>query len=881
MNEQQSRRVQKLMKVNMKSEHPPELIIKFVNDSIMLDSRINGMSDKEVIDVLIAKEEHEAKSVGVMFHILTCGENQELFSRMIRYINGGGVDYWHTILCNMNMALFELWTFIHWTCKEQLMRLIREGVRQNVKQIENVVMSAFRTTISSSDFVTKTRILNYLSSIIREHDMWFKSQKSCSALVSTILTSVSHAIVSSPAPLTKDDVFRENMTNFVHFVIKTRKPDCATLGRDFLLILIKLGKLPQIEDIWKDLAQNPSSYGVSGIADYMSKPNMLQQLRLSVELMRRIEFMVHHGGKNLQIYFSWLTNKFLRSNDGVGVRAECVRFLMSMQLDPAKLPAIVFENRVQLLHLLIATCQPGPDQQWLKLCLFLDWFGCDERTPMNFNNIDVPLNVIRHSLFLQAPPPHQSSLIQGSHCSHFANSLLEFVCKSVDVILPIIAPQIRKNVNNAMRGCRDRMQHNFSQILDNHKIDRRVTDLLRSVFPDLVRNSSSVLTTAPAKQKKRIVEEKSTVPPPQETDEAVRVLPSTEKNLEKKNEKARIRKEKEQDENENDLNTSMKLLKGELKEKMEVFRNQWKESDENADKCEALENILNTILNSDENLDDTQQELAAQCLLGIMGSVVVDEKSLLPENEKDFSDSFTHPIYYFLRILCYPPDDDDSASEIMTNLMSAMREKDSTLTYVFLYFIKGTGTRLKDCIECYREVARVSDRGVDEMLASDLQMCAINDSRLFAYLLPFVFSHFEEDVMQSPELLQTLCSNLDAVQLRSFVSDVIRCSHMVESGACQSIGNAASDRVQRAYDDKHTYHIKVINSSARRIGYGIKTTNMKRLGVDPLRGVLDPKEAVSPSSGPTLRMEPPSSSVASGSSETRDIEIQTSCQNNE
>uniref|UniRef100_A0A8R1HLJ3 MSP domain-containing protein n=1 Tax=Caenorhabditis japonica TaxID=281687 RepID=A0A8R1HLJ3_CAEJA len=73
----------------------------------------------------------------------------------------------------------------------------------------------------------------------------------------------------------------------------------------------------------------------------------------------------------------------------------------------------------------------------------------------------------------------------------------------------------------------------------------------------------------------------------------------------------------------------------------------------------------------------------------------------------------------------------------------------------------------------------------------------------------------------------------------------------------------------------------VINSSARRIGYGIKTTNMKCLGVDPPRGVLDPKEAVSPSSGPTLRMEPPSSSIASGSSETRDIEIHTSCQNNE
>ena len=35
----------------------------------------------------------------------------------------------------------------------------------------------------------------------------------------------------------------------------------------------------------------------------------------------------------------------------------------------------------------------------------------------------------------------------------------------------------------------------------------------------------------------------------------------------------------------------------------------------------------------------------------------------------------------------------------------------------------------------------------------------------------------------------------------------------------------------------------MINSSARRIGWAFKTTNMKRLGVDPPSGVLDPKEA--------------------------------------
>lgn len=101
MNEQQSRRVQKLIKIDMRAEHPPDLILKFVNDSITLDSRIQKLSDKvkislncfqvvvfevacfqEAIDVIIAKDDFDAKSVGVMYHILTCGENQELFARV-------------------------------------------------------------------------------------------------------------------------------------------------------------------------------------------------------------------------------------------------------------------------------------------------------------------------------------------------------------------------------------------------------------------------------------------------------------------------------------------------------------------------------------------------------------------------------------------------------------------------------------------------------------------------------------------------------------------------------------------------------------------------------------------------------------------------------
>uniref|UniRef100_A0A914LCK3 Major sperm protein n=1 Tax=Meloidogyne incognita TaxID=6306 RepID=A0A914LCK3_MELIC len=46
------------------------------------------------------------------------------------------------------------------------------------------------------------------------------------------------------------------------------------------------------------------------------------------------------------------------------------------------------------------------------------------------------------------------------------------------------------------------------------------------------------------------------------------------------------------------------------------------------------------------------------------------------------------------------------------------------------------------------------------------------------------------------------------------------------------------------FDDKHTYYMKIINSGGHRIGFAFKTTNPRRLNMDPPNGVLDPKEAI-------------------------------------
>ena len=44
------------------------------------------------------------------------------------------------------------------------------------------------------------------------------------------------------------------------------------------------------------------------------------------------------------------------------------------------------------------------------------------------------------------------------------------------------------------------------------------------------------------------------------------------------------------------------------------------------------------------------------------------------------------------------------------------------------------------------------------------------------------------------------------------------------------------------FSEKNVYHIRVTNLGARRMGFAFKTTNGKRLSLEPAAGVLDPKE---------------------------------------
>ncbi|CAD6184938.1 unnamed protein product [Caenorhabditis auriculariae] len=741
-------RLIKLTNMNTKMELPSDQLRNFINNSLFFESKVGGLSDKEAIDVLIAVED-EAKlriANGLIYRGITSFDNPEQFKKTFIYINGVGLGYCNAVLTALNVVLFDLWPHIVEACKDQYLLMLKETVRMNVNKIENVMMNAVRVLNGTGEWNSKVRMASQLATLFMENEQWLLGLKACPGLTTSVILVFSHLIVDAPVPMTQQDTFRSALINCVILFIKGRRHEVIILGRDFLLVLIRLSRIPQFEAIWKKFAEDPKMFNVTGIEDMLLRSCLASNTRLSAEVQMKIDFMLN-SCRNVAPHWNWLTYSHLRGPDGGSLRAEIVRYLIAyvpenqMQAD----------TRVQLLYFIISTAQPGAEQQWLKCCLWIDWLGFDPGT-CDFKMMDAAFGTVKYALLMNTSSGQV--LVNSSIGPQLANSLLEYVCKAATLFLPSASESILRSLNLAMRAIADQYGQNLQPILEHHRIDRKVHEGMREIWRDFLRGKEP-----PTSQPQTVPGAPVLTPPA-----ANHIKPA------KISEKSRSRsKNAEEAPPIIDLNALMKRLKGETRAKIEALRAKYKkELTDDADRSEAIEDIIQFIFTNDDKLEDNEIENAGLCLWAIAGKITKEGESVLPDgyNEKGPLECFSHPAYTIVRNLCTPTTP-ETASDNMITMAAGIREKDPTISYLFLFHIKGTVTNaagVRECLECYSEVARACEKDVSEMLVSDLQNCAINDVRLFSYILPFVFQ----------KMIEVLCANVDATQLKNFIGDIIR-----------------------------------------------------------------------------------------------------------
>jgi integrator complex subunit 3 len=159
------------------------------------------------------------------------------------------------------------------------------------------------------------------------------------------------------------------------------------IGRDLVRLLQNVAKIPEFEQLWKDMIQSPQSlspqfaqYG--GLLHILKTPTRKRCLisRLTVEMERKIYFLITgvKAGQQKR-YLEWFTRQYLSTPESQSIRVDLLRYICDVvhptneQLNAGLTP------RWSLCAWLLTTCTSNIDFVNLKLALFYDWLFYDAK----------------------------------------------------------------------------------------------------------------------------------------------------------------------------------------------------------------------------------------------------------------------------------------------------------------------------------------------------------------------------------------------------------------------------------------------------------------------------------------------------------------------
>ncbi|KAJ1363207.1 hypothetical protein KIN20_023018 [Parelaphostrongylus tenuis] len=786
------RRLKSLVVYRERYDQPPESACMFVTNSLTLEGKINILSEKDTADYLISvtldKDRRDQVASGLLFYLLTDGVN---FSKYFRYLSIIANDQWYAALCNVNMILFELWPKLQEPCRELLLQFFREIIKLNVPKIENVITNLVRSLNGSVEWNYKLRHAHVIASILSENEAWLINLRQGNYMPLSVLSTFGHLIIDIPPGGAFEDIRIALIQSFV-FIVRNRSADAVLFGRELLLVLMRLAKIPQINSIWVDLITCPAKFGLNdGIEDLFRSSPSFYSVRLSAEMAKKLEFIICQCKPNAQDkHFEWFSNTFFRGPDGPSLRAETIRYVL--YFFKPDMPTHVLEARGHFLLYLLTTIPPNSDveQQWCKCAVWFDWLTYDVHTSVQF--IEPVMSMIRQAL-VNVPMK--------------ATSLLEYVCRSISLICPARTELFKKAANDAMYAVHDYYGGGLLSILDNPRIERNVRDLIRETFADYF----SRITAIPSPTIQPVTSVVPVPPPPQppaiksptttasnsnhtsvikekiqfKDEDKIKENDRTERDIVKQNktpsppngtviaEEEEIKKKQQ----EKEFDKAVERLRDDFKATMISLRETFRETEDESERGEAVQRLLQKLLESEDSIDEDQIEPVARSVQFVMGCPVGgSRRSILPDpvTEDALADCFTHPLFIIFRNLCYTPDTDATTRSLMVNMIATMRDYDNTVTYLMLFFIKANDGLSTDCISCYRDVARARGEEIETLLTADLQQCAVDDEQLFAFLVPYVFQKLDVEAGASASVFNVVCSHIDAHQIMRLIGEIIR-----------------------------------------------------------------------------------------------------------
>lgn len=395
-----------------------------------------NLNDKEYHDLLsnlICKEKnHEDISIALIYQILTDPNAAPKAYRDLTLLTRDGLTF---VTNSLAMLIADKYTKFSDIARRQMLWMLRELIKNQVLNVDSIVWNVLRQTGGGDLSQKNLALIDGLLDILIDHRPWLdKHPFLVSAVVYTYVRLIEdhHGL-----GLTN---LRNKEVKFIIALIRDRFMEVVTIGRDFVRLLQNVARIPEFEQLWKDILVNPKSLSptFTGIWQFLQirTSRRFFQCRLTPEIERKLHFLTNNVkfGQHKR-YQDWFQDKYFTTPESQSLRSDLIRFIINVIHPTNDMLCSDITPRWAIIGWLLTSCTNPIVLANAKLALFYDWLFFDPIKD-NIMNVEPGILVMYHSIRTH---PFVSS------------SLLDFLCRIIKNFSPKHEDKIRAGVYNTLR----------------------------------------------------------------------------------------------------------------------------------------------------------------------------------------------------------------------------------------------------------------------------------------------------------------------------------------------------------------------------------------------------------------------------------------------
>lgn len=584
---------------------------------------------------------------------------------------------------------------------------------------------------------------------------------------------------------------------FVISLIRERFQDIIPLGRDFIRLLQNVARIPEFNQLWKDILTNPKSLNpqFTGVFQMLSNRTSRHFIanRITLDIETKLHFLtssVKFG--NHKKYQDWFQDRYFATPESQSLRSDVIRYIINAIHPTNELLSSDIIPRWAIIGWLLTSCTNPVALTNAKLAVFYDWL-CFDAARDNIMNIEPGILVMYHSI---------------KNVPMVSSTCLDFLCRIMKNFFPKGEERIRAGVYNSLRTILEKQViPNLAPLFESNKLDRDLRAMIKESFKEFLPSTPTFPENHFPIEDGKIKVNNNNNSNSMEVDLTIDSKTdedsprfSDDESIEEK--KPKIKSESDEDEDDDDLPLSKVRLKEKPGVDMVDLPKALRDSFAKFVSSKTLsdfESFLSDYRSNGQSLDSEQEAYVMANILAIFKSTIPEKCDLNEfesvhklgevdngqKLEQKLEQSINHPLYGIYKVL-NQHEEKDKKCGVVTKILAHCHSRLPGMGFLLLYYLK-VNSRLGSLKNnhkvpitfrssvyklFYQWINNKSFQKIDVCLERDLQLMEQYSLNVFLWLLADIYREFETYVINNSEILKIVLGCIDARNLHDLICDI-------------------------------------------------------------------------------------------------------------